>query len=176
MFGGRRKTNGGAPAPLLSNTEQSTCQIASLVYVVTSIISLICLIIPAFFKTTCSDHHTIWFVQIVLGLDFIFIFVFMYLGLMPNGTENEFSKYIGTGVVILAIQCIILAFGIFVFVSLIFYLLSEDDECKSESILNITLTSINLLHSTITTFTSVKLLLKLFTSIASQYKKYGKIV
>lgn len=29
MFGGRRRVNGGAPAPLLSNTEQSTCQITS---------------------------------------------------------------------------------------------------------------------------------------------------
>ncbi|WKS76285.1 hypothetical protein CPCDC_1g3770 [Cryptosporidium sp. 43IA8] len=135
MFGGRRRVNGGAPAPLLSNTEQSTCQITN----------------------------------------FVFIFVFMYLGLLPNGTESEFSRYIGTGVVILAIQCIILAFGIFVFISLLYYLLSNGDECRSESILNITLTSINLLHSTITTFTSVKLLLKLFTSIATQYKTYDKI-
>ncbi|TRY53198.1 Uncharacterized protein CTYZ_00003975 [Cryptosporidium tyzzeri] len=175
MFGGRRRVNGGAPAPLLSNTEQSTCQITSLVYVVTSIISLICLIVPVFLATTCSDHNTLWFVQVVLGLDFVFIFVFMYLGLLPNGTESEFSRYIGTGVVILVIQCIILAFGIFVFISLIYYLLSNGDECRSESILNITLTSINLLHSTITTFTSVKLLLKLFTSIATQYKTYDKI-
>lgn len=113
--------------------------------------------------------------QIVLGLDFVFIFVFMYLGLMPNGTEHEFGKFIGIGVIILAIQCIILAFGIVVFISLICYLLSDDNECKNESILNITLTSVNLLHSTITTFTSVKLLLKLFTSIASQYKTYDKI-
>lgn len=108
-------------------------------------------------------------------MDFVFIFVFMYLGLMPDGTEGEFSRYIVTAVIILAIQCIILAFGIFVLISLIYYLLSAGDECRTESILNTTLTSINLLHSTITTFTSVKLLLKLFTSIATQYKTYDKI-
>lgn len=94
---------------------------------------------------------------------------------MSYGTEGEFGRYIVTAVIILAIQCVILAFGIFVLISLVYYMLSFGDECKNESILNITLTSINLLHSAITTFTSVKLLLKLFTSIATQYKTYDKI-
>ncbi|KAH7649158.1 hypothetical protein FG379_003723 [Cryptosporidium bovis] len=94
----------------------------------------------------------------------------MYLGLMPNGTEREFVRYIGVAVVTLSIQCIILAFGLVVFISILFFLLKGENECKRESIVYITLTGINLLHSTITTIMSVKLLLTLFTSLANQYK------
>ncbi|KAK6587605.1 hypothetical protein RS030_91502 [Cryptosporidium xiaoi] len=170
MVLGKRKVFGGSPAPLLTNTEQFTCQIASIIHIITSFISLICLIIPIFIANTCSDFYSVWFTQVVIWIDFILIFVFMYLGLMPNGTEREFVRYIGIAVVTLSIQCVILAFGLVVFISILFFLLKGEDECKRESIVYITLTGINLLHSIITTIMSVKLLLTLFTSLANQYK------
>ncbi|KAL7065930.1 hypothetical protein ACR3K2_36290 [Cryptosporidium serpentis] len=175
MFSGRRKVPGGGPAPLLINTEQSTCQVLSIVYILTSTVSLICLIIPIFFTFSCSDHYALMFIQVVLLLNFICIFVFMYLGVIHNGSERQYLKLIGIGVIILIIQCGIMAFGLYVSIALILAIKSQNIKCTTETELYLSISLLNLLHATTTTLAALKLLFKLFQSLVNQYKTYESV-